>query len=77
MPMLTLNLPLLSVFDFSTLQFLFGDRENLLHRSLEFLGWSLLSRGRNDVFHEPHYYTSWPLVQFFTSERAPSDCPNE
>jgi len=42
MPMMTLNLALLFVFQFALLQFLFVHRENLLHRSFEFRGWFLL-----------------------------------
>jgi hypothetical protein len=49
MPMMTLNLSLLFVFQLSALQFFLRNRENLLHRVFEFFRWLLLSRG----WHEP------------------------
>ena len=47
MPMTTLNLALLFVLQLAPLQFLFGNRENLLHRVSEFLRWLLLGRYRH------------------------------
>lgn len=42
--MMILNFPLLFVFQLAPVQFFFGDRQNLLHRFAEFLGWILLGR---------------------------------
>ena len=48
--MVTLNLALLFIFQLAALQFLFWDREDFLHRFLEFLGRLLFGRCR----HEPN-----------------------
>ncbi len=53
--MLTLNFALLFVFQLAPVEFFFGDRENLLHRLLEFVRRFLLGRGR-------HVYSVNPLL---------------
>ena len=47
MPMMTLNLALLFVFQLAALQFFFWHRENLLHCVSEFLGRLLFGRCRH------------------------------
>ncbi|MEY2538155.1 MAG: hypothetical protein QOG67_1895 [Verrucomicrobiota bacterium] len=49
MPMMTLNLALLFVFRLAPNQFLFRNRENLLHCATEFVGGFLFGRGWHRV----------------------------
>lgn len=77
MPVMRLNLALLFVFQLATLQFLFRNRENLLHRLFEFVGRLLLGCGRHATRYMPIQLRQlgrvvWPTTSLFFCRRDKS-----